>query len=139
MFYSMVPILALVILFITNFDILFNKKYPANNPKALRAYRFFLAATFAFYIIDTGWGFSDGLEDKTLVTVVTNLYFVAIAILLFFWSMFVARFVDGFKRFKIVIRIAGVLLHSVAHFQIKSVRAHAAVPVHISNGVRHTS
>ena len=105
----MVPILALVIMFITNFDILFNKRYLASNAKALRAYRFFLAATFAFFVVDLLWGYLDPLPDKTAVTVDTNLYFIAMAGLLFAWSNFVINFVNGFDRFKIVIRVAGIL------------------------------
>ena len=78
----MVPILALVIMFITNFDILFNKRYLASNAKALRAYRFFLAATFGFYVVDLLWGILDSLPDKTSATIDTNLYFFMFVTLL---------------------------------------------------------
>ena len=109
MFYSMVPILALVIMFITNFDILFNRRYMATNVKALKAYRYFLAATFVFYVIDLLWGYLDPLPNKIGATIDTNLYFLAMAGLLFGWSNFVVNFVHGLDKFKIVIRVGGVL------------------------------
>lgn len=55
MFYSMVPILALVVLLITNFEILFNRRYPAINTKALVAYRFFcFQPSFSILLIFSG-------------------------------------------------------------------------------------
>ena len=50
---------------IINFDILFNKRYFATNTKALKSYRYFLAATFIFYIFDILWGYLDPLDKWT--------------------------------------------------------------------------
>ena len=109
MFYSMVPILALVIMFITNFDILFNKRYFATNTKALKSYRYFLAATFIFYIFDILWGYLDPLDNKMPAIVDTHLYFIAMALLLFAWTNFVINFVNGLHNFKIILRVIGIV------------------------------
>lgn len=126
MFYSMVPILALVIMFITNFDILFDKRYFARNAKALKSYRIFLAATFIFYIFDILWGYLDPLENKIPAIVDTHLYFIAMALLLFAWTNFVINFVNGLNKFKIVLRIIGIIF---ALFGVSLVIANIFTPV----------
>lgn len=122
----MVPILALVIMFITNFDILFNKRYFASNSKALKSYRYFLLATFLFYVFDLLWGYLDPLDNKIPVIIVTHLYFIAMATLLIAWSNFVVNFVNGLNKFKIVLHVLGIVF---ALFGISLVVANIFTPV----------
>ena len=107
MFYSLVPIIALVILLITNFDVAFNKRYIPVNKIALRMYRFFVISLGCFYITDILWGYLDPLSNKVFVTIDTSVYFIAMAITLFAWTLFVIAFINPGKAMRVFLNILG--------------------------------
>ena len=55
MYYSLIGILALIILVITNHDILFKRK----GTRVIRTYRAFLLAIATYYLADIIWGLLD--------------------------------------------------------------------------------
>ena len=107
--YSSVPILALVVLLITNFDVLFNRNYQVSNVKALKAYRFLLISLSLFYVCDLLWGFLDPLENKIPVYVDTSIFFVFMSLTLFAFTNFVIKFVSGGKIFSNILFYFGLL------------------------------
>ena len=107
MYYSLPSIIALIVLSVINFDLLFNKEYRARNSKALNAYRFFLLFTLIYCITDILWGALDPLPNKLFVTIDTALYFIAMALLIWAWTNFITKFIADLKISKIIIRIAG--------------------------------
>ncbi|SEQ23371.1 CheY chemotaxis protein or a CheY-like REC (receiver) domain [Lachnospiraceae bacterium NE2001] len=103
MYYSTIGILAVLTLFIVNWDILrgFNVTY---DKPAWNVYRRFLYAVLIYYITDILWGI---LESKKLVTslfIDTTIYFVAMAVGISFWAEFTVAYLEektGFGRFLI--------------------------------------
>ena len=90
MAYSSIAILALLVHFIINFDILTNKK---NTSKYLnKSYRFFLYSVMFNYIMDALWGILYEAKLIKLVYIDTFFYFAAMTIAVFFWSRYVIEF-----------------------------------------------
>ncbi len=109
MSYSIVSLFALLVIILVNYEILFNRKYPTRNSKALLAFRIFLIATIAYLVADIAWGFLDGLENKTPVFIVTSLYFLFMSALLFAWTNYVRRYIKSrYKAFNYVFFFAGL-------------------------------
>ncbi len=108
-------VIALLMLIITNFDVLFNKNYVARNKKALIYYRVFIWALACFYISDILWGVLnyfyhlDTQKYSSAIYVDTGFFFLFMAALLLAWSNFVINYIQEKTLFKQVIRIAGYL------------------------------
>lgn len=92
--YSLVSICGLFVTLVINFDVLFRPHYKPSERKVVHAYRFFLFAAIAFFFFDALWGFLDGLEDKTYVTIDTAFYFFAECTFLLAWSIFVSAYLS---------------------------------------------
>ena len=111
MIYSVVAIVGIIVVLILNYDVLFSKNYKARNKNAYHAYRLLLLSICIFFVLDMLWGFLDPLEDKTPVTIVTNIYFVGMAFVVFCWFRFVAKYLDEKNVVsKILIALAYVFL-----------------------------
>ena len=109
MAYSLVSIIALIVVLVINYDILFSKHYKARNINAFKAYRFLILFVCVYFVADILWGFLDPLENKLPVTIVTNLYFVAMCFVVFGWLRFVAKYLDDKNIFsKILLVLAYV-------------------------------
>ena len=104
--YSTIPILAMVIHLIINFDTL-PGRWGGGAEHGLH-YRGFLAGIFAYCIVDAGWGLLAGLKwTKPLVDtgatwgVLTNplyvdtmLYYIAIAVSVLMWRRYVIAYLE---------------------------------------------
>ena len=112
MYYSAIGLLAVLVLFIVNWDILHNARI--FDKPAWNVYRRFLFAVLVYYITDIFWGF---LEDQKLDKALfadTTIYFVAMAVGLSFWAEYTVAYLDvkgGFGRFLIILGriIAGLI------------------------------
>lgn len=98
MYYSTIGILAVIILFIVNWDILkgFNVTY---DKPAWNVYRRFLYAVLIYYLTDIFWGI---LESRKLVTslfIDTTIYFVAMAVGISFWAEYTVAYLDEKTKF----------------------------------------
>ncbi len=109
MYYSLISIVALIVILIINFDVLFDKNYKANNKQALLAYRVFLFSLAMYLITDLLWGILDPLENKTYVLIDTAIYFINMGVVLWSWTFFNIKFVKGTRASQIVIRTLGYL------------------------------
>ena len=111
LFYSLPGIIALLMLVITNFDVLFYKNYKARNKKALIYYRIFLSTLAGFYVCDILWGIFDSawFDTKIYVSIDTSFFFLFMAALLLSWSNFVIRYIDDKTIFRQIVRITGYL------------------------------
>ena len=78
MTYSIIGILAAIILLISNRDILWMTKGPAAS-RTRRLYRGFLLGVLAYYITDALWGILDAWQLTSLQFADTTLYFAAMA------------------------------------------------------------
>ena len=80
MTYSIIGILAGIILVITNRDVLWMTG-SSESAQILRKYRGFLFAVLAYYITDALWGILDAWRLTPLQFLDTTLYFAAMAVL----------------------------------------------------------
>lgn len=106
MTYSIIGILASVILLITNRDLL--QKGRALT-QAQRTYRMFLMGVMAYYITDLLWGI---LDEKHLTTVLyadTAVHFAAMATAVMLWTRYVIEYLKGGTRFERMLFLVGRL------------------------------
>ena len=92
MSYAATGLLAIVILLITNQDILWKgheKEAPAH-----RAYRFFLWSVLVYYITDTLWGALETAGLYRLLYADTVLYFIAVAVEVLLWTRYVVLYLE---------------------------------------------
>lgn len=92
MYYASVSLLAILILFISNRDIIFNKNEKDKNQ--INAYRNFLLGVLAYYIIDVLWGVFDFFSLTNILYVDTVAYFIAMGIAVLLWSKYVVTYLE---------------------------------------------
>ena len=106
MYYSLVGLLALLLLLITNHDILLRKKDASTVQKK---YRLFLLAVMVYYITDILWGVLDSLSLTSVLFVDTELYFVAMAMGILSWTQYVIAYLEGKNSFRTFLTAAGIV------------------------------
>lgn len=103
MYYSSIGILAILILSITNFSILFRSPNQSLD-EAHRTYKNFLFSIALFYIVDIIWSPLYELNIRTINFLETGLYFVVMAISVMLWTKFVITYLNEKSLFgKIVL------------------------------------
>ena len=93
MYYSTIGLLAVLVLFIVNQDILLHPQVSYNKP-VWKVYRRFLFAVLIYYIVDILWGI---LEDQKLTAALfvdTTIYFVAMAVGIAFWAEYTVSYLE---------------------------------------------
>ncbi|MBO4734640.1 MAG: GGDEF domain-containing protein [Clostridia bacterium] len=105
MYYSLTGFLALLLLVITNHDILIRKK---DASIAQKKYRWFLFAVIIYYVTDILWGVLESLSLSTLLFVDTELYFVAMAMGILTWTQYVIAYLEGKNSFRTFLTAAGI-------------------------------
>ncbi|MBQ6471364.1 MAG: response regulator [Victivallales bacterium] len=106
MTYSIIGILAGIILVITNRDVLWLTGRP-ESAQALRKYRSFLFAVLAYYITDALWGILDAHRLTSLQFLDTTLYFAAMAVLVLLWTRYVIAYLEGNTSFDTMLWYGG--------------------------------
>ena len=105
MYYSAIGLLAILILFIVNWDILRHSRI--YDKAAWNVYRRFLFAVLAYYVTDVLWGV---LEDQKLAKALfvdTTIYFVTMAVGISFWAEYTVAYLDEKKRYGRFLIITG--------------------------------
>jgi len=107
MYYSLIGILAIIVLVISNHDVMFKSK--AKLSSAMFAYRNFLYTVAFFYITDIFWGvFWNGLMPVPLF-IDTEIFFVAMALGILFLTRYAAVYVEDKSTFKRILLIFGAV------------------------------
>lgn len=109
MAYSSVSIIALVVLFITNYDLLF-KRRAADKIPARRHYRFFLISVGFFYICDLIWGLFDTYNVNFGDYAITVFFFALMSLSVCLWSFYVVAYLGRRKFFSLFLKIIGLVL-----------------------------
>ena len=109
MAYSSVSIIALVVLFITNYDLLFRRR-TADIIPARRHYRFFLISVGVFYIADAIWGLFETYDIHFADYAITVSFFVFMSISVCLWSFYVVAYLGHRKFFSLLLKIVGIVL-----------------------------
>lgn len=101
MYYSLIGLLAVLILFIVNQDILKNLWVSYEKP-AWNAYKRFLLAVLAYYTTDILWGILENRKLAALLFADTTVYYVAMAMGVLFWAQYTVSYLNedhSFGRF----------------------------------------
>ncbi len=106
MSYASIGIIAAVVLVITNQDVLFRRK--GMRPiRAQREYRAFLLSILVFYVLDLLWGLLYGHVSVPVIFADTELYFIAMALTILFWTRYVVAYLDTGSGAGRALRITG--------------------------------
>ncbi|MCR5802583.1 MAG: GGDEF domain-containing protein [Lachnospiraceae bacterium] len=106
MMYTQIIIIAILIQFIINFDVMLKRSdedvFPAHG-----YYRNFLYGLIPYYLTDAAWGYfeSKGLQD--LLYFDTVIYFIAMAVSVFLWTKFVIAFLNDTGLFNLILKFIG--------------------------------
>ena len=106
MTYSIIGILAIIVLIITNRDAL----WITGGAKATyiqRIYRGFLLSVASYYITDALWGILDAHHLTTLLFIDTTLYFAAMAAGVLLWTQYVIAYLESGTSFDAMLRYTG--------------------------------
>ena len=109
MTYSIIGLLAAIILIITNRDVFWTPK-GISLSKTQRLYRLFLLSVLVFYITDGLWGVLDYLRLIDALYVETILFFIARSVSLLFWTMYVTAYLETHNAFGTILRLSGRIL-----------------------------
>lgn len=105
MMYSIIGILAAMILLIINGDVLWSRGRELTGTQ--RCYRRFLLGILSYYMTDALWGLLDAYRLTALQFADTSLYFVAMAAALLFWTQYVISYLESENTFGRVLYYAG--------------------------------
>ena len=109
MAYSSVSIIALLVLFISNYDLLFRRRSFDKIP-AHKQYRFFLISVALFYISDLLWGLFDTYKIHFADYAITVSFFALMSVSVFLWTFYVVGYLGEKKIFSRLFRIVGITL-----------------------------
>ena len=104
MTYSIIGILASIILLINNRDILWRDKTLSETQ---RSYRRFLMGVLSYYITDLLWGILEEHGLTALLYADTAVHFAAMAGAVMLWTQYVTTYLSGKSRFEGMLRKAG--------------------------------
>jgi len=104
--YSLIGILALLMLLISDHDVLFKKR--AELAPAMAAYRDFLLTVMFFYVTDILWGILWTLSLATPLFIDTELYFVAMALGIMFLTRYAAAYMENKSGFRMLLLTTGM-------------------------------
>ena len=108
MYYSSIGMLAVLILFIVNWDIL-HVSVISSKP-AWNVYRRFLFAVLAYYITDILWGILEEQKLTIALFIDTTIYFVAMAAGISFWAEYAVAYLSDKSTFGRILVISGRII-----------------------------
>ena len=104
MYYSLIGILAILVLFMVNRDILMNREISREKP-VWKMYRRFLFTVLAYYVTDVIWGIFEYFKLPGLLFADTTLYYAAMAAGMLYWAAYTVAYLEDrspFGRFLII-------------------------------------
>lgn len=96
--YSIIGILASIVLLISNRDILWNHEKEITVIE--KNYRYFLWSVLAYYVTDMLWGILEANHFTAVLFLDTTLYFIAMAVAVLMWTRYVISYLDSKNRFE---------------------------------------
>ena len=109
MYYSVIGLLAILILIIVNWDILYSFRISYDKP-AWNVYRRFLFVVMAYYITDMLWGILESQKLSKLLFADTTIYFVVMAVGISFWAEYTVAYLNEKSSFGRFLIIAGRII-----------------------------
>lgn len=108
MYYSSIGILAILILIIINYNLLFRFKNK-DLDQTHKAYKFFLISVGSFYIADILWSPLYILNVRIINFIETSLYFVIMAFSVYFWTKYVILYLNEKNSFAKFLSLTGII------------------------------
>ena len=108
MAYSLIPIVALIIAAIINWDIFLDKNYPVLNRDIFKSYKFVVICICVFFVADILWGVFDALPNKIPAIIDTSIFFATMSVVVTAWLRFTAKYLEENKKVSTVLTIIGV-------------------------------
>jgi len=105
MTYSIIGILAAIILVITNRDVFLTRKDAIAGTR--HTYCWFLMAVLSYYVTDALWGVFDEYRMTKIQFADTTLYFVAMAAAVLLWTQYVVDYLERGNIFDKILRYTG--------------------------------
>ncbi len=123
MMYSVIGILASIVLFITNRDCFLPSCRPAAQAEGeqlqnQKLYRVFLFGVLGFYLTDALWGIFDRYKLTGLQIVDTSLYFFSMAAALLLWTRYVVSYLKTSRLFGILVHVSGSVFFALEFIAI---------------------
>ncbi|MBP5266938.1 MAG: GGDEF domain-containing protein [Lachnospiraceae bacterium] len=109
MLYSSFTILAIMLLVVVNFDVLFKNDY-SESVEAIRPYRFYLISLLVFYFSDFLWGILYEAQTVALCYADSVFYFLAMVVAIFMWTRFVVLYLHRQDIYGQILKGVGWLL-----------------------------
>ena len=109
MYYCLIDLLALLILLITNHDVLFASR-ALHEEFAQRNYRYFLYAVVVYYITDLLWAWLYEISELDWLYVDTEVYFIVMAAGILFWLYYVVSYLGIKGKFRSFLTYTGMVL-----------------------------
>ena len=106
MYYSLIDIIAIFVVFVVNFNVVF-KVHKPQNLKAQNYYRFYLLFLMFYFITDMIWGILDQHHLVVALIVDTNIYFLAMVASVLMWTLFEVDYLNEKKKYDNILRICG--------------------------------
>ena len=106
MTYSIIGILASIILLIINRDILWSRDGQP-RAKTQRIYRYFLLGVLCYYITDMLWGVLYARQLIAILFVDTSIHFAAMVGAVMLWTQYVVSYLDTGSAFERMLQFAG--------------------------------
>ena len=109
MTYSIIGILAAIILLISNRDILWSREKRRSLSATQKYYRYFLLGVLAYYVTDALWGILEARGLAALLYADTAVHFTAMAAAVMLWTQYVTSYLEKKNAFSAALSNAGKL------------------------------
>ena len=121
MYYSAIGVLAILILFIVNRDILLDRKLSGERP-TWKMYRRFLFTVLAYYVTDVLWGVFEHFKLSALLFADTTVYYLAMGAGVLYWAGYTVTYLEEKRPFgRFLTRAGNVLAVAIAVLSIVNI------------------
>ena len=111
MYYALVDIIAVLVIFVINFNVVFPTHKP-RNVKAYKLYRWFLLSLLIYFVTDGIWGIFDSIHSQIGIIVDTSIYFASMSFSILIWTHFEVAYLNENGLLGKVIKIVGWVIFS---------------------------
>ena len=112
MTYSIIGVLASILLLIINRDVFWNKN---DQPltKTMHTYRLFLIGVLTYLVTDFLWGILDSYHLISLLFIDTSIHFAAMVGAVMLWTQYVVSYLDTNSTFERILQITGRVFFAI--------------------------
>lgn len=109
MYYCLIDFLAMLVILITNHDVLRNREETGKREQQ-QSYRYFLYAVIVYYVTDFLWAWLYELPDREWLYIDTEVYFIVMATGVLLWLYYVVKYLGIKGYFRKFMTYTGLIL-----------------------------